>query len=366
MILHVVGDEPKFIIPFVKYINKEFPVNDHLFLISNCQSENLDKYREFDNVIIIRPLDNKRAVLRKMWMPYKFLASQISLLILAKQAKKVIFHGLFDTKVILSLYVNKWMIKKSSWVIWGGGDLDEKKQETNSIFTTIKRKVKGSFAEYITYIKEDYDRCVEFYAARGRLTDCLMYESNVIPSSIVITVSNDIKQHNQPTRLLVGNSADVENNQIEILKRLEQYKSENIEIYVPLSYGLKPWAPNWIEDVCRCGRTIFGNKFIPLLNFMPLDEYRDLLAKMDIAIFDHKYQQGMGNIIYLLGVGKKVYIRAGIPSYEMFIRLGLQIYDNSNLDISPLSMRDALNNNSIIMSKFTSESLRAQLGSLLQ
>jgi len=366
MILHVVGDEPKFIIPFIKYINKEFPINDNLFLISNCQSDNIGKYRGFNNVIIIRPLDNKSAILRKMFIPYKYLASQIVLLILAMRAKKVIFHGLFDTKAILSLYANKWMMSKSSWVIWGGGDLDEKRHETNNIFNTIKRKVKGSFAEYITYIKEDYDRCVEFYAARGKLTECLMYESNVIPSSIDLTVRSDNKQNNEPTRLLVGNSADVENNQIEILKRLEQYKSENVEIYVPLSYGLKPWAPNWIDEVCRYGRATFGSKFIPLLNFMSLDEYRDLLGRIDVAIFDHKYQQAMGNTIYLLGIGKKVYIRAGIPSYEMLTRLGLQVYDNSSLDIYPLSMRHAENNKSIIMSRFNSESLRAQLSLVLQ
>jgi len=34
---------------------------------------------------------------------------------------------------------------------------------------------------------------------------------------------------------------------------------------------------------------------------MPLDEYLNLLAKIDIAIFNHKRKQAMGNITTLLG-----------------------------------------------------------------
>jgi len=46
---------------------------------------------------------------------------------------------------------------------------------------------------------------------------------------------------------------------------------------------------------------IFREKFKPLVDFIPFDEYLNLLAKVDIAIFNHKRQQTMGNITTLLG-----------------------------------------------------------------
>ena len=45
----------------------------------------------------------------------------------------------------------------------------------------------------------------------------------------------------------------------------------------------------------------FWRKFKPLVDFMPFDEYLNLLAKVDIAIFNHKRQQAMGNTTILLG-----------------------------------------------------------------
>lgn len=43
----------------------------------------------------------------------------------------------------------------------------------------------------------------------------------------------------------------------------------------------------------------------PIVDFMDFNEYINFLSTIDIAIFNHKRQQGMGNIITLLGMGKK-------------------------------------------------------------
>ena len=43
---------------------------------------------------------------------------------------------------------------------------------------------------------------------------------------------------------------------------------------------------------------------------MPFNQYLEFLGKIDIAIFNHRRQQGFGNAITLLGLGKKVYLNS--------------------------------------------------------
>lgn len=45
------------------------------------------------------------------------------------------------------------------------------------------------------------------------------------------------------------------------------------------------------------GKELFGEKFIPLTEFMTFEKYLEFLGSIDIAIFAHKRQQAMGNTI---------------------------------------------------------------------
>ncbi len=51
---------------------------------------------------------------------------------------------------------------------------------------------------------------------------------------------------------------------------LEPYKGKNAKIYAMLAYGSREHA----EAVSTFGRSIFGEKFVPVTNFMKLDEER--------------------------------------------------------------------------------------------
>lgn len=62
---------------------------------------------------------------------------------------------------------------------------------------------------------------------------------------------------------------------------------------------------------------------------MPFEDYLNLLSKVDVAIFNHKRQQGMGNTITLLGMGKKVYIRSDITTWNFCEEHGLKVFDTT-------------------------------------
>lgn len=156
----------------------------------------------------------------------------------------------------------------------------------------------------------------------------------------------------------IGNSADPSNNHIEIFDKLRAYKNENIEIICPLSYGNLQYR----NEVIKKGNEIFGDKFNPIMDFLPLEEYLLQLSKIDIAIFNHKRQQAIGNITSLLGFGKKVYIRDDITTWNFCADHELTVFNTNNQfkDLFEMDTSAQLKNIRNIKKYFSEEKLKEQ------
>jgi hypothetical protein len=154
-----------------------------------------------------------------------------------------------------------------------------------------------------------------------------MYPSNLYKDLELPELKHDI------ISIQVGNSSDPSNNHLDIFKMMTPYKNHNIRVVVPLAYGDSSHA----KLVLKEGKRIFGEKFYPLTEMLPLESYLDLLSRIDIAIFNHKRTQAMSNIITLTGLGKKVYIRSDISSWPVFEDQGIKLYDTTKgIDINPI------------------------------
>ena len=108
----------------------------------------------------------------------------------------------------------------------------------------------------------------------------------------------------------------------------------------------------------------FGHKFIPLFNFMGNSEYIKLLSKIDIGIFPANRQQGMGNLIPLLGLGKKIYLDKNLTSYNEFARLKIRIFDIEDINLKEISSEDKKKNMAIIKKTFSEANLIKQWKSI--
>lgn len=51
----------------------------------------------------------------------------------------------------------------------------------------------------------------------------------------------------------------------------------------------------------------------------------NFLSSLDIAIFAHNRQQGFGNTVSLLGMGKTVYLKEEVTTYQALEKIGLKI-----------------------------------------
>jgi len=277
----------------------------------------------------------------------------------AKKAEKVILHGLFGKHLPLLLLPMPWVLHKCYWVIWGG-DLYfhklRKKTFRSDVLEALRTVVIKRIGHLVTYIEGDADLARKWYGNSGKYHECLMYPSNTyreyrIPPKVGKTIN-----------ILIGNSADPTNRHFEIFEMLERYRDDDIQIFAPLSYGDKAYALRVAEE----GKRLFGDKFTPFLEFMPFDEYLSFLGQIDIAMFNHRRQQAMGNIITLLGLGKKVFIRSDITPWKMFEEKGVKVYDINNIDLMPLGDDLKKLNHGIVSEHFSESILCNQLENIFK
>lgn len=341
-ILHL-GPCDKFIPPFIDFIKDNFDFNDHLFLLTNSMSEN--ELINHSNVKLsgkgkLSKVKHYALVIKKM-----------------KQADKIILHSLFDIKIVQILFFSPWLLKKCYWVMWGG-DLYVYKLGKRGLMWKknefFRRLVIKKMGHLVTFIEGDALLAREWYNSKGMFHEVIMYESNAYKKT-----SNNIKS-SSIIKIQIGNSADPSNNHIEALERLLPYKDKDICIYVPLSYGNIDYAAKIIQQ----GEIWFGKKFQPLTEFMPFDEYLNFLCGIDIAIFNHKRQQAMGNTITLLGLGKKVYMRSDTTQWQFFKEKGIAVYDVEELNIT----EEEINYKNIeeIKKYFSNENIKLQLLKLFE
>ena len=328
-ILHVMMVE-KFMSPFINVINNHFNREEHKMVVINIANiECLIELKEQDGVI---------------WITKKYELLKLSYLL--NNSNKIILHGLFLNSLIITLFFQPWLLKKCYWVMWGGDYYLPMKQRW------FKKQVIKKIRHFVTYLKGEFELVKKWYGAKGTYHESFMYPSNLYKEYQIKT-----KEDGGIINIQVGNSADSTNNHIEIFENLRKFKDENIKIYAPLSYSDQDHA----KDVIAKGKEMFGDKFVALTDFMSFEKYLEFLADIDIAIFAHKRQQAMGNIITLLGLGKKVYIRSEITTWQFFKDINVSVFDFDNLELERIDDTPKAKNIENIKSYFSEKNYLNQL-----
>ncbi|TDX42941.1 4-alpha-L-fucosyltransferase (glycosyl transferase family 56) [Halanaerobium congolense] len=317
--LHIMNDD-KFIEPYIRFIEEYFYFQKHKFIILSKNNKN-SYYNNKKNIFQYHSKKDYLKILKDLYL-----------------TDNIFLHGLFNRNIFIILFTNPWLLKKCKWILWGGDLYSYKKR-------LKKRKLKSKIYNYmifyvikniegiITYIKGDYKLAQQWYKTKANYYKCICYLSN-IPSYNIPKTNFKINTHNKEHIFIqVGNSADPSNNHVEILDKIKENKNENekIKIICPLSYGKEDQK----KKVIKYGKKVFGKDFVPLTKFMDLKTYNKLLSNIDIAIFNHQRQQAMGNILTLLYLGKKVYIRDDIVTWDFMQENDIKVFsfNNSNNDL---------------------------------
>jgi len=131
--------------------------------------------------------------------------------------------------------------------------------------------------------------------------------------------------------ILVGNSATVTGNHIEALDLLHQFGVNDRQIIAPLSYGNEQYA----QRLTEVGIDYFGDNFEALMNFMPVENYVATIKKCGYVIMNHVRQQAVGNIVIMLYLGARIFVRQENPVYAFFKAMGVSLSTVQELVIDP-------------------------------
>lgn len=164
--------------------------------------------------------------------------------------------------------------------------------------------------------------------------------------------------------ILIGNSASYSSNHLEAFDYLVKSCGYiDKKIFVPLSYGNKKYG----RDITIAGVEKFGDAFIPLLSFLPREEYHEILLSCSCVIMNHSRQQALGNIVVALWLGSRVYMNENISTYRFFMELGIKVCPLSDLDPNDpscflaLDDLDVAKNREVLAGLFSSSNHRQHL-----
>ena len=145
-------------------------------------------------------------------------------------------------------------------------------------------------------------------------------EDDLVRDSNLSVVGNNI---------LVGNSATYESNHLDALRLLSGLKLDGRKILCPLSYGDNRCR----DEILVRGNSMFGEKFVPLVDYMTIDEYNKALSTCSVVIMNHLRQQGLGNIVTTMYMGAKVFLNKSNPAYQFFKKSGAVIFSMDELNV---------------------------------
>ncbi|MDD2599290.1 MAG: TDP-N-acetylfucosamine:lipid II N-acetylfucosaminyltransferase [Kiritimatiellae bacterium] len=251
-----------------------------------------------------------------------------------RRSRIIICHSVFVSLFnFLPLFFSRNMRSKFVLVFWGG-DLTGLRDgaffpENNIISIAARKLLKVSLKRVrtcCTLSTNEIQLARMFINKRGRCVHLgyRFYEGDGDGCERLT------RSENEYVNVQIGNSAAESNNHIEVLKSMAHLKNINMKVFCPLSYGVGA-NRSYVDQVITCGKAIFGDRFVAMLDILPANEYIEHLNAIDILVFNQQRQQGLFNSNYVLSRGKKLYLRSDSGVYRDYKNQGLIFFDTLQL-----------------------------------
>lgn len=340
--LHITDGDRKFIPALIEFFKEYFDYSKHDFIVlSRFPERKIDGLKYFCTKNKKTPLEFEKLI---------------------SIYDKIVIHGLLDFYLVRCLLKIDFDFSRVYWLLWGGDVycyLNEKGPLRRIYRNFIRKSLISKLQHAGSFIQGAVAKATVYYKFSGQYHECMAYVSNTL--NLDLNKTADESKDSKWT-VLVGNSGYENNSHAEIFDNLNKINSKTpIKVICPLAYGNQIY----IKKTVNLGKEIFGNEFLPILDYLELDNYYALLESVDSAIFAHDREQGTGNAIPLLGLGKKVFFRRSTTQWETFKKLGIKIYDYKNLSTEPIPPKDKKNNINIVKSYFSEENLARQYYQML-
>lgn len=282
---------------------------------------------EFKESIIFLPKDSLKNNIKYIYNLYR-------------NSDYIIAYGLFcGLRPLIPIAFDSKIAKKFAWIEWGGDLYLWKKSVKNpkDIITNYINKRVRACADPVGLCFEDDIKVYRKYF--GNKNDTLF--TPLISHRNIIDVIEQSKPKNfirdGKIRIQVGHNAFQFGNHIHILDMLERFKNQNIQLILPMAYGMgginggRFGGIHYKKAVFSTAKYIFEDKAVLFSKGIPLNNFYSYLWNIDIVVLDLYRQAGLGNILPLLYMNKKVFLPRDTIMYKFFMEKGIRVYDTNEI-----------------------------------
>lgn len=234
-------------------------------------------------------------------------------------------------------FIRKNILKKIVWISFGS-DIDVENEagwHGNHILVKCYNGIILQFLERKSKENMSKIRCICTIAMYDGLAIRRDYKNvKLLPYSYLrpspntlLQYNNKIKENDEIVRVMVGHHGYPGVNHKDCLNKLVRFKNENLQIYLPMTYG----DGKYIDRIREYAKNIFKNKIHIITEPMEYSEYIDFISKMDILILDTKKNIASGNVNMFCYFGKKLYLTSNGKIAERLALEGIYTYDINNI-----------------------------------
>lgn len=365
-IIHICDDE-KFINNANYLFEKAFPKRN-LFIVFGSFETKLIHVSKDKNVVIL----SKNEIIKKLESFKGFLifhSLQTKYLGILNRINHVDVSTIwlafgFETYSDPNLYSNKKLYDKITYLKYGKKTSIKDNMFYRNLYRKIKKGLVISKTEERVHLTQKIDYLgasfVQEYKLLSRIYDrkFKFFEFWYYPLEKIVDINHCALPLNNT--ILLGNSASITNNHLDVLDKLTKNKI-NKNLVLPLSYGEVDYRNDVINEFKVYEKDVFILKY-----FMSIKEYNKIISSCKFAIFNTRRQQAVGNIIALLWYGAKIFISEKNTFYGYLKSLRIIVFSyEKDLKIKKLrqglSETEILNNRKILMNFLSEDNIVKQM-----
>ncbi len=305
------------VVPFVNFINDFIAVEtDIIHQVIIFPAKSSDNYRSsFPNLKINVEVSRDR----------KRIFSVISN---ASASHIVVFHGLYDRRIVNKMVFFPRNLKHVMWSIWGADLYGQHRKLFKRLVNNICRRY--VFSRIGTKIGQqgDYNFLRSRYGCKTEDFQEILFPAWFFLDK-EITDCELIPMKQTETSAVIGNSGAEENNHLElidIIARVSYFRS----LTFILNYDRNE---KYIQDIKQYAKQKLRDRNLVFLEkSLDYKRFIRLVRSHQTLIYNHHRQQGVSTLNIALHNGLSVFVRSDCPMSETYNQLGVSINDTLLLD----------------------------------
>lgn len=207
--------------------------------------------------------------------------------------------------------------------------------ENNIISIRQKMRKIAFYRHQLSHIYNAFERLDFFCHYLEKDAQLINSKLHIQPRFLPFTYGSledyNVEKYIAGDNIWVGNSADISNNHVEVFEFLANFDLREKQIFVPLSYP-KYLAKTYVKWVVAQGEYYLGKNFKPLLEFLPLNDYTNLINSCSIVMMNHNRSQAGGNNMAAIYSGAKLFLNPKNNLFDHYNGLGIRIFDINQLE----------------------------------